>query len=88
MNYETITVTFIAGILGGGVSSLITAIRQHCRERDRKKILKILLNDKNKPWRKLETLSRVIGLDKERTKELLIDINKRYNYTHQQFARD
>ncbi|MEQ8360107.1 MAG: hypothetical protein RH860_11515 [Cytophagales bacterium] len=42
----------------------------------RKLLLKMLESDEN-DWRSLETLSHVIGADKEKTKNLLIDIGAR-----------
>ncbi len=48
-------------------------------EEGRKKLLKTMLEDSRFPnrWRRLSTLSRVIGADEETTKRLLIEVGAR-----------
>jgi len=80
----------IAAISAGGVilGALIAAISQwillwwqdrpkKTLDQKREKILRLMLEDKGHEWRKIETLSRVIGADEEETKRLLINIGAR-----------
>lgn len=80
----------VVGLVGAIIGSALTIagnlllhwFRNRGRERldnTRKEILKKMLDDNRFPnqWRKLSTLSRVIGADEETTKRLLIDIDAR-----------
>ncbi|MCR6651399.1 MAG: hypothetical protein NVV73_07855 [Cellvibrionaceae bacterium] len=47
------------------------------KEEPARKILKEMLNHKEYTWRKLSTLSHVIGSDEETTKRLLLEVGAR-----------
>lgn len=80
-------VAFI-GVLGAIVGSAVTIVGNFAFEwfrtredrkltDDRKELLKKMLNHPDHTWRKIETLSAVIGCDEERTKGYLIAIGAR-----------
>jgi hypothetical protein len=80
----------LIGIVGGIVGALIALLssivlhwlqgrKANALDRDRKKLLKELLDARD--WRKLSTLSRVIGADEETTRRLLIELGARGSET-------
>jgi len=80
----------LIGILGGIVGALIALLssvvlhwlqgrKANALDRVRKKLLKELLEARD--WRKLSTLSRVIGADEETTRRLLIELGARGSET-------
>lgn len=82
-----IAIIGLIGVIVGAIISILGNIIIHYLQNKRKDtldelrkdlLLKMLNNDRfpNK-WRKLETLSRVIGADDETTKRLLIEIGAR-----------
>jgi hypothetical protein len=82
-----IAIVGVVGIIVGALFSVLGNVLLHYLQNKRKDTLdesrkdllfKMLDNDRfpNK-WRKLETLSRVIGADDETTKRLLIEIGAR-----------
>lgn len=87
---------FWLGILGTGVGSAITLAGQwlkHCwetktvrkRDDDRKALLRQMLdNPGTTGWRKLVTLSRVIGASPDETARLLIEIGARGSEAEEQ----
>lgn len=77
MNWESTISALVGGLVGGGLVTLYNFCKNLQNERNRKKILLKLLNDKKYSWRSLETLSKVIGLDVDGTKSLLIAIGAR-----------
>lgn len=79
MNWENMISSGLGALLGGGLVSFYTVFKKHQIEKNRKNILLVLLKDKKhvNGWRKLETLSKVIGLDDEGTKNLLVEIGAR-----------
>jgi Na+-translocating ferredoxin:NAD+ oxidoreductase RnfG subunit len=87
---EQATTYFAAtlGLIGVIVGAIITGIlkiteewlKQRAeKEKDepRRQLLKRMLKDMRYEWRKLDTLSHVIGSDPETTKRLLIEIGTR-----------
>ena len=82
-----IAVIGLIGVLVGAMITVFGNILLHClkyrpqRNLDklRKDILKQMLKDERfeNKWRKLSTLSRVVGADEETTKRLLIEIQSR-----------
>ncbi len=82
--------TAIIGLIGVVVGSLLTIlgnIVMHClkqraeakRDKPRKDLLRQMLEDQRfaDRWRRLETLSHVIGADEDTTKRLLLEIGAR-----------
>jgi hypothetical protein len=80
----------LIGILGGIVGSLLTLggniILHNVKEKPKKELdkkrkntLKQMLDDNRFPekWRKIETLSAVIGASEEETKRLLVELEAR-----------
>ena len=80
----------IIGLVGAVIGSLLTLAGnfllhwfqdrpRRILDNGRKKLLKIMLDDTRFPnqWRRLSTLSRVIGADEETTKRLLIEVGAR-----------
>lgn len=75
----------LAGVIVGAlilpISNFLVHYYQSARtrklERVRKALLNQMLSDPRFRWRKIETLSRVIGADEEETKLLLIAIGAR-----------
>lgn len=80
----------VIGLAGAIIGSALTVAgnlllhwfqnRAHKRlDNARKKLLEKMLDDNRFPnrWRKLSTLSRVIGADEETTKRLLINVDAR-----------
>jgi len=68
-----IVLTFVLNLLGEWLKG---RPKQKLAEQ-REALLEKLLNDQKHEWRKLETLSRVIGADENETKRLLIKIEAR-----------
>lgn len=64
----------------------VTLKERKKNDTNRKAILKTLLERRpdNKPWMELDTLSHVIGADRETTIRLLIEINARGNMLEQE----
>lgn len=82
-----IAIVGLVGVIVGAIISILGNVLLHYLQNRRKDtldelrkelLLKMLDNDRfpNK-WRKLETLSRVIGADDETTKRLLIEVGAR-----------
>lgn len=75
----------VAGAVIGSIATMAGSIGLHClkeravakRDEPRKKLLLQMLRDPQHSWRKLETLSHVIGADEETTKRLLLSIGAR-----------
>jgi len=80
----------IIGLVGAVVGSLLTLAGnvvihwlqdrpRRVLDEGRKKLLKTMLEDNRFPnrWRRLSTLSRVIGADEQTTKRLLIEVGAR-----------
>ena len=80
----------VVGLMGTVVAALIiaggTVLLYHLQDRHRRKldrgrkeILLKMLRDERHPgrWRKISTMSRVVGADEEVTKRLLIDVGAR-----------
>lgn len=76
----------VIGVAGGIVGALIALLgsvllhwlqdrKANALDRDRKKLLKEMLEARD--WRKLSTLSRVVGADGDTTKRLLIQLGAR-----------
>lgn len=76
----------LVGLIGGVVGAVLTIagsilvhwLQDHPRralDQKRKALLKTLLEARN--WRKLSTLSRVVGADAETTRRLLIEVGAR-----------
>lgn len=81
---------FLLGIIGVAVGAAGQLLLDHCRHKretaaqialdnSRKNLLKQALNHppNGTEWRKLDTLSRIIGADFETTTRLLIEIDAR-----------
>lgn len=84
---STVAIIGLVGVIVGAIISVLGNVVVHYLQNKRKDtlddlrkdlLLKMLDNDRfpNK-WRKLETLSRVIGADDETTKRLLIEVGAR-----------
>ena len=84
---ESATVAWI-GVIGAIIGSVSTLIGQYLihylkertekkREKPRRELLKIMLEDDRFEWRNLSTLQHVIGADEETTKRLLLEIEAR-----------
>lgn len=82
-----VAIVGLGGVIVGAIISIVGNVLLHYLQNKRKDtldelrkelLLKMLDNDRfpNK-WRKLETLSRVIGADDETTKRLLIEVGAR-----------
>lgn len=77
----------LAGVVIGAAVTVVGNIALHKiqdgprqkLDNSRKELLKTMLNDSRFPqrWRKLATLSRVIGADDETTKRLLFEVGAR-----------
>lgn len=75
----------VSGAIIGSISTLagqwlihyLKEKSEKAKDEPRRKLLEKMLNSQKKEWRALETLSHVIGADKEKTKSLLIDIGAR-----------
>ena len=65
------------GYIGSMFNYLWTTKRDRDRDDDRKKLLKEMLDDKRFEWRKLSTLSQVVGANEDETARLLIEIKAR-----------
>lgn len=86
-------IEFWVGVIGTVVGAAVTLASQwakHCwethqhrqRDKNRKAMLTEMLNSASPTgWRKMETLSRVIGADRDETALLLIDIGARGSET-------
>lgn len=85
---DTKTWVALIGLLGAIVGSLLTILgnivlewfknkSQKKIDKKRQEILKEMLEHKTYSWRNLETLSAVVGCDKETTKNHLISIGAR-----------
>ena len=82
-----VAIVALVGVVVGAVISVIGNITLHQMQNSsrkmldnrRKELLKKMLNDSRFPqgWRKLSTLSRVIGSDIETTKRLLLEVGAR-----------
>lgn len=73
-----------AGLVGGmtGIVGSLAIEWYKSRRSDkvhaaRKRYLRMLLKHPKYPWRRLDTLSHIIGADEETTKRLLIEIDAR-----------
>lgn len=81
---EIAAIGFI-GVMLGSLTSFATPIVMHFLQRrsqaklddTRKKLLQKMLDHPERTWRKLSTLSHVIGLDEETTKRLLLELGAR-----------
>jgi hypothetical protein len=74
----------VAGLVGGllaiGGQIFVVWWQQRPQKKlddDRKKTLKRLLDSTQHEWRKMETLQRVIGADRETTARLLVELGAR-----------
>ncbi|MFP4098294.1 MAG: hypothetical protein ACLFP8_07435 [Alphaproteobacteria bacterium] len=67
----------LLGIFGNAFVEWCRAKSKRNLDKQRKDLLETLLKDKNHEWRKLKTLSRVIGAYEDETKRLLIEIKAR-----------
>ncbi len=87
---EQTTTCFAAtlGLIGVIVGAIITGIlkiieewfkqrAEKMKDEPRRQLLKKMLQDRRYEWRKVDTLSHVIGSDPETTKRLLIEIGAR-----------
>jgi hypothetical protein len=84
----TTIIVALIGVFGVVVGTFLTALIEYIKFRlqtskqnkldiARKKLLKTMLNEKQWPWRKLETLKQVIGADEDTTIRLLIELEAR-----------
>jgi hypothetical protein len=84
---ESIAIALI-GVSGAVIGSVATVVAQWLshhlegkaaakREKPRKHLLLEMLRAPRHQWRKLETLSHVIGADEETTKRLLLEVGAR-----------
>ena len=71
----------LLGIVLQGLIEFLRGLPKRKLDRQRKRLLKHMLSDKNYPWISVERLSAVIGADEEETKRLLIDIGARGSLT-------
>lgn len=75
----------LVGVLAGAAISIVGSLLLHwlqdrprkLLDEGRKKLLLQMLRDTRFQWRKMATLSRVIGADEETTKRLLIEVGAR-----------
>jgi hypothetical protein len=68
----------LATISGQWVKHHLETKEKSARDNSRRKLLATMLNNPGpNGWRKMETLSRVIGADKDDTARLLVDIGAR-----------
>ena len=84
---ENLLIALVAagGVAVGAVISTlgqiaVAAYHEHqtrCRNEDRRKLLRQMLDDQAHDWRKLDTLRHVIGCDVDTTKQLLLEIGAR-----------
>lgn len=90
LSNESLTGLFgLFGVISGAVISIVgTIIIQWLKERpnkalerQRSSMLKEMLNGNNNKWRKISTLSSVIGASEEETKRILIKIKARGSET-------
>lgn len=82
LSYAIVTAasTAIGTVLGfiGNALYIFVQSRIHTRaDKQRKEILKKMLNNESMSWRKLNTLAHVIGSDESTTKTLLLEIGAR-----------
>lgn len=71
---------FLSSIGAAYATHRFSTSKQDKNDSDRKKLLFKMLEDaKGKGWRRIDTLSRVIGADEPTTKRLLIEIGARGN---------
>jgi len=81
----SVAIIGLIGVFVGSVISVVgTLLLHHLQEKakaksdePRKSLLRDMLRDTRFDWRKIETLSHVIGADEETTKALLIQIGAR-----------
>jgi hypothetical protein len=81
---EIAAIGFI-GVLLGSLAAFATPVAMHFLQKrseskqddTRKKLLQKMLNHPERTWRKLSTLSHVIGSDEETTKRLLLELGAR-----------
>lgn len=80
-----IAIIGVSGAIIGSISTLagqwlihyLKEKSENAKDNPRRELLKKMLNSEKNEWRKLETLSHVIGAEEEKTKSLLIDIGAR-----------
>src|SRR6266496_3140687 len=75
----------VAGAIVGSIATVAVTVLTHWlkqrakekRDKPRKELLLELLRDPEYKWRRLDTLTHVIGSDAETTKSLLLDLGAR-----------
>lgn len=81
----TIAVVAAAGVAAGAIITTLGQIgvaayhewRAYRRNKDRRKLLRQMLDDPRHDWRSLDKLRHVIGCDADTTKQLLLEIGAR-----------